>query len=146
MRSLLSIIFFIRATQAAPCEPLDGIFVKNSGPSKLTGSFKFTRTHFDMNLNYAGSPYRVENIPYSMVDVQDAGQGCELDIAESVLEKMPKNVREDVGLRLVFLYKGMLHFTTEFDGFESLKPVTFKKQGAQGTLRDRGSVVMIPPL
>ncbi|EER12940.1 hypothetical protein Pmar_PMAR000676 [Perkinsus marinus ATCC 50983] len=113
-----------------PCPPLDGIFVKKSGPPKLSGNFNFTSTNFDMNLSYAGTPYTVENIPYTMIDEIAAEQGCWVHVDLSVIYKMPKKVREDVGVALIFFYKNLLYLPTKFGGPKSLARATFTRQEA----------------
>ncbi|KAF4724594.1 hypothetical protein FOZ63_008588 [Perkinsus olseni] len=128
MRFLLPIIFVISTAGAAPCDPLDGVFVNDSGPPNLAGHFNFTRFAFDMSLTYNGTSYRVGSIPYDMKDQHTTELGCWVYIALDVLVRLPKPVKEYVGLSLLYFNKGSLTLPVKFKGQATQTIAAFKKQ------------------
>ncbi|KAF4691741.1 hypothetical protein FOZ60_014891 [Perkinsus olseni] len=128
MRFLLPVVFVISTAGAAPCDPLDGLFVRDSGPPNLAGYFNFTRFAFDMNLTYNGTSYRVGSIPYDMKDQHTTELGCWVHIAIDVLVRLPKPVKEYVGLPLLYFNKGSLTLPVKFKGQATQTVAVFKMQ------------------
>ncbi|EEQ99091.1 hypothetical protein Pmar_PMAR019739 [Perkinsus marinus ATCC 50983] len=125
--AIIILLLAAKAEARASCEPLSGIFKKVEGPSKLTGDFNFTSTHFNMSLAYNGTTYSLGDISYKTKSQEISARLCWVHIPNDVINRIPKTVIDHVGLPRLYWSEGELMLPVRFGSNRSIDTAYFKK-------------------